>query len=451
MNIVSVADIGMEQAGRLLQKKAFDEVVLSDRIRVRNKELFGADLSATELVYRIVQEVRQKGDQALFHYTKLLDCVDLTSDHLMVSEEEFQVAEQSADPKVVASLKKAADNIFSYHEEQKPRSWMTYRAHGSILGQEILPLSCVGIYVPGGTAAYPSSVLMNAIPALVAGVEEIIMSVPTKDSVINPYVLVAARFLGIRKIFKMGGAQAIAAMAYGTETVPRVDKITGPGNIFVTLAKKEVYGHVDIDMLAGPSEILILADDSASPKYIAADLLSQAEHDPLASSILITNDRALAEHTLNEVQCQLESLPRKDIARASIEDNGCIIVTENMEQAVVLANISGPEHMELLVKDPFHMLPQIRCAGAIFVGAYSPEPLGDYFAGPNHVLPTGGTARFYSVLNVETFMKRTSIISYTQKALDEVSDDIIRLAETEGLDAHARAIQIRRGEHAELP
>ena len=451
MNIVSVADIGMEQGGRLLQKKAFDEVVLSDRIRARNKELFGADLSATELVHRIVQEVRHKGDQALFYYTKLLDCVDLTSDNLMVSEEEFQAAEQSADPKVVASLKKAADNIFSYHEEQKPRSWMTYRAHGSILGQEILPLSRVGIYVPGGTAAYPSSVLMNAIPALVAGVEEIIMSVPTKDGVINPYVLVAARFLGIRKIFKMGGAQAIAAMAYGTESVPRVDKITGPGNIFVTLAKKEVYGHVDIDMLAGPSEILILADDSASPKYIAADLLSQAEHDPLASSILITNDRALAEHTLNEVQCQLESLPRKDIARASIEDNGCIIVTENMEQAVVLANISGPEHMELLVKDPFHMLPQIRCAGAIFVGAYSPEPLGDYFAGPNHVLPTGGTARFYSVLNVETFMKRTSIISYTQKALDEVSDDIIRLAETEGLDAHARAIQIRRGEHAELP
>ena len=451
MNIVSVADIGMEEAGRLLQKKAFDEVVLSDRIRARNKELFGADLSATELVHRIVQEVRQKGDQALFHYTKLLDCVDLTSDHLMVSEEEFQVAEQSADPKVVASLKKAADNIFSYHEEQKPRSWMTYRAHGSILGQEILPLSRVGIYVPGGTAAYPSSVLMNAIPALVAGVEEIIMSVPTKDGVINPYVLVAARFLGIRKIFKMGGAQAIAAMAYGTASVPRVDKITGPGNIFVTLAKKEVYGHVDIDMLAGPSEILILADDSASPKYIAADLLSQAEHDPLASSILITNDRALAEHTLKEVQHQLERLPRKDIARASIEDNGRIIVTESMEQAVVLANISGPEHMELLVKDPFHMLPQIRCAGAIFVGAYSPEPLGDYFAGPNHVLPTGGTARFYSVLNVETFMKRTSIISYTQKALDEVSDDIIRLAETEGLNAHARAIQIRRGEHAELP
>ena len=450
MNIVSVADVGMKQARRLLQKKAFDEVVLNDRIRERNKELFGADLSATELVHRIVQEVRHKGDQALFHYTKLLDCVDLASDNLMVSEEEFQVAEHSTDSKVVASLKKAADNIFSYHEEQKPRSWMTYRAHGSILGQEILPLSRVGIYVPGGTAAYPSSVLMNAIPALVAGVGEIIMSVPTKDGVINPYVLVAARFLGIRKIFKMGGAQAIAAMAYGTENVPRVDKITGPGNIFVTLAKKEVYGHVDIDMLAGPSEILILADDSASPSYIAADLLSQAEHDPLASSILITDDRILAERSMKEVLCQLERLPRKDIARASIEDNGRIIVTENMEQAVILANVSGPEHMELLVKDPFHMLPQIRCAGAIFVGAYSPEPLGDYFAGPNHVLPTGGTARFYSVLNVETFMKRTSIISYTQEALESVSDDIIRLAETEGLEAHARAIRMRRRENAEL-
>ena len=450
MNIVSVADIGIEVAERLLKKKAFDELTLNDRIRQSNVEIFGEDLSPTDLVHRIVQDVRYKRDEALVHYTKLLDHVDLTPKNLMVSEEEFQAAERSVNPDVVASLKKAADNIFSYHEEQKPRSWMTYRAHGSILGQEVLPLSRVGIYVPGGTAAYPSSVLMNAIPALVAGVGEIIMAVPTKDGIINPYVLVAAHFLGIDKIFKMGGAQAIAAMAYGTEIVPRVDKITGPGNIFVTLAKKEVYGHVDIDMLAGPSEILILADDSASPQYIAADLLSQAEHDPLASSILITNDRSLAENTMSEVQGQLEVLPRKDIAGASIEDNGHIIVTENMEQAIALANVSGPEHMELLVKEPFHMLPQIRCAGAIFVGAYSPEPLGDYFAGPNHVLPTGGTARFYSVLNVETFMKRTSIISYTQRALDEVSDDIIRLAEAEGLDAHARAIQIRRGEHAEL-
>lgn len=450
MKVVSVAEIGMDVAERLLKKKAFDELTLGDHIRERNQEIFGEDLSPTELVHRIVQDIRYKGDEALFHYTKLFDRTLLTPSNLMVSEEEFLSAERSADPDVISSLKKAADHIFSYHEEQKPRSWMTYRAHGSILGQSLLPLSRVGIYVPGGTAAYPSSVLMNAIPALVAGVEEIIMSVPTKDGIINPYVLVAARFLGIRKIFKMGGAQAVAAMAYGTESVPRVDKITGPGNLFVTLAKKAVYGHVDIDMLAGPSEILILADNSASARYIAADLLSQAEHDPLASSILITDDPLLAECTMDEVQHQLETLPRKDIAGASINDNGCIIITENIEQAVHLANVSGPEHIELLVKEPFHMLPRIRCAGAIFVGAYSPEPLGDYFAGPNHVLPTGGTARFYSVLNVETFMKRTSVISYTQKALDEVSDDIIRLAETEGLEAHARAIRMRRDDDVEL-
>lgn len=445
MNIVSVADVGMEAAELLLKKKAFDELTLSDGIRKKNQEIFGEDLSATELVHRIVQEVRYEGDRALFRYTKLLDRVELTHDNLMVSEEEFLSAERAADPEVVASLKKAADNIFAYHEEQKPRSWMTYRAHGSILGQAVLPLARVGVYVPGGTAAYPSSVLMNAVPAIVAGVEEIIMSVPTKDGVINPYVLVAARLLGVKKIFKIGGAQAIAAMAYGTESVPRVDKITGPGNIFVTLAKKEVYGHVDIDMLAGPSEILILADESASAEYVAADLLSQAEHDPLASSILITADMELAQESLAEVRKQLETLPRKDIARASLEGYGRIIVTEDMDQAIHLANVSGPEHIELLLEDSFHILPRIRCAGAIFLGSYSPEPLGDYFAGPNHVLPTGGTARFYSVLNVETFMKRTSIISYTQEALNDVSEDIIRLAETEGLDAHARAIQMRRG------
>ena len=445
MNIVSVADVGMEAAELLLKKKAFDELTLSDNIRRKNQKIFGEDLSATELVHRIVQEIRHEGDRALFHYTQLLDRVELTHVNLMVSEEDFLSAERAADPEVVASLKKAADNIFAYHEEQKPRSWMTYRAHGSILGQAVLPLARVGIYVPGGTAAYPSSVLMNAIPAVVAGVEEIIMSVPTKDGVINPYVLIAARLLGIKKIFKIGGAQAIAAMAYGTESVPRVDKITGPGNIFVTLAKKEVYGHVDIDMLAGPSEILILADETASAEYVAADLLSQAEHDPLASSILITTDMELAQESLTEVQKQLETLPRKNIARASLEGHGCIIVTENMDQAIHLANVSGPEHIELLLEDSFHILPRIRCAGAIFLGPYSPEPLGDYFAGPNHVLPTGGTARFYSVLNVETFMKRTSIISYTQEALNDVSEDIIRLAETEGLDAHARAIQMRRG------
>ena len=285
---------------------------------------------------------------------------------------------------------------------------------------------------------------MNAVPASVAGVGEIIMMVPPKNGKINPYVLIAARAAGVKKIYKIGGAQAIAAMAFGTETIPRVDKITGPGNIFVTLAKKEVYGHVDIDMLAGPSEILIVADKTADPVYTAADMLSQAEHDPLASSIVITDDEELAGKVAKEAEKQLAALPRREIAQASIDRNGLIVVAEDMMQAMRFANVSAPEHMELLTAQPFQLLPYVRHAGAVFLGAYSPEPLGDYFAGPNHVLPTGGTARYYSVLNVETFMKRTSIISYTQPALSDVSEDIIRLAETEGLQAHANAIRIRR-------
>ena len=301
----------------------------------------------------------------------------------------------------------------------------------------------VGIYVPGGTAAYPSSVLMNAVPASVAGVGEIIMMVPPKNGKINPYVLIAAKLAGVSKIYKIGGAQAIAAMAFGTETIPRVDKITGPGNIFVTLAKKAVYGHVDIDMLAGPSEILIVADESADPVYTAADMLSQAEHDMLASSIVITDSQELADKLEKEVEKQLAQLPRQEIARASLDKNGLIIVADDIMQAVEFANVSAPEHMELLTKEPFKLLPYVRHAGAVFLGAYSPEPLGDYFAGPNHVLPTGGTARYYSVLNVETFMKRTSIISYTQPALMDVGDDVIRLAEAEGLQAHANAIRVR--------
>ena len=298
--------------------------------------------------------------------------------------------------------------------------------------------------MPGGTAAYPSSVLMNVIPAKVAGVEEIIMSVPAREGKINPYVLIAAKIAGADKIFKIGGAQAIAAMAFGTETIPRVNKITGPGNIFVTLAKKEVFGHCDIDMLAGPSEILIVADDKANPVYAAADMLSQAEHDPLACSIVITTSESLAEKISAEVEKQLAKLPRKEIASASIENNGLIIVAENIFEAIDFANISAPEHMELLVESPFNLLPKIKNAGAIFLGEFSPEPLGDYFAGPNHVLPTGGTAKFYSVLNVETFLKRTSLISYTQKDLSSAADDIIRLAQAEGLDAHAAAIKIRK-------
>ena len=444
MKIVNVKDMGIAAVENLLKKPAFDQVELNPRIREANKQLFGEDLTAAQIVDRIVGEVRRDGDAAVIKYTKLIDRTEFTPEEFLVTEAEYEAAYEEADPAVVASLQKAAENVRQYHQEQKPNSWMTYRDHGSILGQSVIPLDRVGIYVPGGTAAYPSSVIMNAMPAVVAGVREIIMMVPPKNGKINPYVLVAAKEAGVSKIFKIGGAQAIAAMAFGTETIPRVDKITGPGNIFVTLAKKAVYGHCDIDMLAGPSEILIVADKTADPAYTAADMLSQAEHDMLASSIVITDSAELAGKVAEEAEKQLKKLPREEITRASLDRNGLIIVTEDIMQAVELANVSAPEHMEILTEQPFQLLPYVRHAGAVFLGAYSPEPLGDYFAGPNHVLPTGGTARYYSVLNVETFMKRTSIISYTQAQLDAVSDDVIRLAEAEGLQAHANAVRLRK-------
>ena len=444
MKIVNVKEMGIAAVENLLKKPAFDQVELNPRIREANKQLFGEDLTAAQIVDRIVGEVRRDGDAAVIKYTKLIDRTEFTPEEFLVTEAEYEAAYEEADPEVVASLKKAAENVRQYHQEQKPNSWMTYRDHGSILGQSVIPLDRVGIYVPGGTAAYPSSVIMNAMPAVVAGVREIIMMVPPKNGKINPYVLVAAKEAGVSKIFKIGGAQAIAAMAFGTETIPRVDKITGPGNIFVTLAKKAVYGHCDIDMLAGPSEILIVADKTADPAYTAADMLSQAEHDMLASSIVITDSAELAGKVAEEAEKQLKKLPREEITRASLDRNGLIIVTEDIMQAVELANVSAPEHMEILTEQPFQLLPYVRHAGAVFLGAYSPEPLGDYFAGPNHVLPTGGTARYYSVLNVETFMKRTSIISYTQAQLDAVSDDVIRLAEAEGLQAHANAVRLRK-------
>ena len=444
MKIVKASEVGECAIEKMLTKASFDEVELSPKIREANKKTFGRDMTAAELVRQIVGDVRREGDAAVIRYTHLIDRVDYKPEDFLVTEAEYEAAERAADPAVVESLRKAAENVRRYHQEQKPNSWMTYREKGSILGQSIIPLDRVGIYVPGGTAAYPSSVIMNAVPASVAGVGEIIMMVPPKNGKINPYVLIAARAAGVKKIYKIGGAQAIAAMAFGTETIPRVDKITGPGNIFVTLAKKEVYGHVDIDMLAGPSEILIVADKTADPVYTAADMLSQAEHDPLASSIVITDDEELAGKVAKEAEKQLAALPRREIAQASIDRNGLIVVADDMMQAMRFANVSAPEHMELLTAQPFQLLPYVRHAGAVFLGAYSPEPLGDYFAGPNHVLPTGGTARYYSVLNVETFMKRTSIISYTQPALSDVSEDIIRLAETEGLQAHANAIRIRR-------
>lgn len=444
MRVINVKDMGLEAVEKLLKKPAFDQVELNPRIREANKKLFGADLTAAEIVDKIVGDVRRDGDEAVIKYTKLIDRTEFTPEEFVVTEAEYEAAYQEADPAVVESLRKAAENVRRYHQEQKPNSWMTYRDKGSILGQSVIPLDRVGIYVPGGTAAYPSSVIMNAMPAVVAGVKEIIMMVPPKNGKINPYVLVAAKEAGVSKIFKIGGAQAIAAMAFGTETIPRVDKITGPGNIFVTLAKKAVYGHCDIDMLAGPSEILIVADKTADPAYTAADMLSQAEHDMLASSIVITDSPELAEKVAVEAEKQLKVLPREEITRASLDRNGMIIITEDIMQAVELANVSAPEHMEVLTEQPFQLLPYIRHAGAVFLGAYSPEPLGDYFAGPNHVLPTGGTARYYSVLNVETFMKRTSIISYTQEQLDAVSDDVIRLAEAEGLQAHANAVKLRK-------
>lgn len=444
MRIVNTAEISEREIKQLLSKPAFDEVVLNDKIRVKNKEMFGADLTAAEVVQKIVDGVRKNGDADVIRYTKLIDGVDFAGQSMRVTDEEIAEAEKNADQEIVASLKKAAANVRQYHIEQKPKSWLTYREHGSMLGQSCIPLDRVGIYVPGGTASYPSSVIMNAVPAAVAGVKEIVMMVPpSRDGKINPYVLIAAKEAGVTSIFKIGGAQAIAALAFGTETIPRVDKITGPGNIFVTLAKKAVYGHCDIDMLAGPSEILIVADETADPKYVAADMLSQAEHDMLASSIVITDSAALAEKVKIEVQLQLEKLPRREITTAALDCNGLIIITQDIMQAMELANLSAPEHLEILTTQPFNLLPYVRHAGAVFLGPYSPEPLGDYFAGPNHVLPTGGTARFYSVLNVETFMKRTSIISYTGAGLAAVKDDIIRLAEAEGLQAHANAIRMR--------
>lgn len=444
MRIIDAQQITADEIRTLLKKPAFDEVVLGEGAQKKIEATFGKKMTAEEVVEEIVTAIRREGNEAVFRYTKLIDGAELTADTMEVSDAEFEEAMAKADPLVVASIEKAIANVRSFHEEQLPKSWITYREKGAMLGQNVLPIERVGIYVPGGTASYPSSVIMNAVPAKVAGVSEIVMTVPpARDGSVNEYVLVAARLAGVTRVFKLGGAQAVGALAFGTETVPKVDKITGPGNIFVTLAKKAVYGHTDIDMLAGPSEILILADETADPVYVAADMLSQAEHDVLASSMVITTCADLIPKIEAEVERQLSELARQDIARASLEKNGMIVLASSREEAAELANICAPEHLEVLMQDPFMMLPLLKNAGAIFLGAYSSEPLGDYLAGTNHVLPTGGTARFYSALNVETFMKKTSIIAYTQEALADVSDDIIRLAEAEGLGAHANAIRVR--------
>lgn len=438
-------DMTAAELQKVLVKPSFDHVTLGEGAKQRIRQVFGKELTAAQVVDTIVAAVREQGDEAVIQYTREIDGADITAATLEVRDEEIAAAYTLVDSETLAAIRQAAANVRRFHEEQLPRSWFTEREHGSLLGQKCIPLERVGIYVPGGTATYPSSVIMNAVPASVAGVKEIIMVVPpAKDGSVNPYVLTAAREAGVTRIFKIGGAQAIAALAFGTGLVPKVDKITGPGNIFVTLAKKAVYGYCDIDMLAGPSEILIVADQTADKRYIAADMLSQAEHDVLASSILITDSADLAAAVETELAVQLEQLPRKEIAEQALQRNGLILVTESILEAMELANLSAPEHLEILTAEPFGLLPYVKHAGAVFLGPWSPEPLGDYLAGPNHVLPTGGTARFYSVLNVETFMKKTSIIAYSQQALQAASQQVIRLAEAEGLEAHANAIRVRR-------
>jgi histidinol dehydrogenase len=444
MKIVYAKDTTSEALAELLKKPPFDQVSLGDSAKNHIKKVFGSELTAPQVVERIIHDIRLQGDEALLRYTQDIDGISLTAETLEVTAAEFEEALEQVDGQILAAIRQAIANVKSFHTEQLPKTWLTYREHGTMLGQSCIPLERVGIYVPGGTAIYPSSVIMNAVPAVVAGVKEIIMVVPpSKDGSVNPNVLAAAQEAGVTRVFKAGGAQAIAALAFGTKLIPKVDKITGPGNIFVTLAKKAVYGHCDIDMLAGPSEILIVADETANPSHIAADMLSQAEHDVLASSILITDSSTLVSKVEIELQRQLAELPRMEIAEASLKKNGLMIVVQNIMEAIELANISAPEHLEIITEQPFTLLPYVKNAGAVFLGNYSPEPLGDYLAGPNHVLPTGGTARFYSVLNVETFMKKTSIIAYSKKALQAVANQVITLAEAEGLEAHANAIRVR--------
>lgn len=396
-------------------------------------------------VEAMIEDIRRRGDQALYEYTLKYDGVDLTDLGLRVSEEEIEAARKQVEPEFIAALHRAADNIRRYHQRQKTFSWLDRDEKGLTWGRLIRPLSRVGIYVPGGTAAYPSSVLMNAIPAQVAGVKEIVMvSPPDKTGALSPYSLAAAGELGITEIYRLGGAQAIAALALGSETIRPVVKITGPGNIYVTAAKKLVYGEVDIDMLAGPSEIFIVAEGTEYAGLIAADMLSQAEHDPNSASILATPEPLLAEAVREELAVQLKPLPREAIARASLENNGLILITETIEEAIKAANEYAPEHLELILPDPLSFLDQVEAAGSVFVGPYTPEPVGDYYGGTNHILPTGGTAVYASPLGVSDFVRTTSVISYSRERLLESAGDIELLAEIEGLRAHANAVRIRR-------
>lgn len=397
-----------------------------------------------ETVNRIIADIRERGDEALFEYTKKFDQADISAQNIRVKEEEFEEAYQTVDPEVLRVIRAAIKNIESYHMLQKRNSWFDAKEGGIILGQKVTPLASVGVYVPGGKAAYPSSVLMNILPAKVAGVGRIVMITPPgKDGKINEGTLVAAREAGVSEVYRAGGAQAVAALAFGTQSVLKVDKIVGPGNIFVALAKKAVYGHVSIDSVAGPSEILVIADETANPRYVAADLLSQAEHDELASAILVTTSRKVAEQVNVEIEGFLKQLSRRDILMKSIENYGYILIAQTIEEAVTAANEIASEHLEIVTKNPFEVMTGIRNAGAIFLGEYSSEPLGDYFAGPNHILPTNGTAKFFSPLSVDDFVKKSSIISYSREALENVHADIELFAKAEGLTAHANSIAVR--------
>ena len=395
-------------------------------------------------VQEIVEDVRKNRDQALFAYTKKFDGADLDSSNIRVTEAEIQEAMSQVDPELLTVMKRAMKNIREYHEKQKQYSWFDSRPDGTLLGQKVTPLSSVGVYVPGGKAAYPSSVLMNIIPAEVAGVPRIVMvTPPDKNGNVNPVTLIAAHLAGATEVYKAGGAQAVAALAFGTESIPRVNKIVGPGNIFVALAKKAVYGHVSIDSIAGPSEILVLADETANPRYVAADLLSQAEHDELASAILVTTSMELAEEVSRQIEVFLQTLSRRDILEKSLENYGYILVADSMEDAISTANEIASEHLEIVTRNPFEVMTKIQNAGAIFMGEYSSEPLGDYFAGPNHVLPTNGTAKFFSPLGVDDYIKKSSIIYYSREALEPIHKDIETFAEAEHLTAHANSIRVR--------
>ncbi|MCI8549315.1 MAG: histidinol dehydrogenase [Lachnospiraceae bacterium] len=398
----------------------------------------------TDTVNEIVENVRKNGDAALFAYTERFDGCIVAKENVLVTEEEIDAAYGQVDEELLGVIRKALVNIRAFHEKQRRYSWFDSSEEGILLGQKFTPLSKVGVYVPGSKAVYPSSVLMNIVPAKVAGVREIVMTTPPdRDGKLNPAVLVAAKEAGVDRIYKAGGAQAIASLAFGTESIPKVDKIVGPGNIFVALAKKAVFGFVSIDSIAGPSEILVLADETANPRYVAADLLSQAEHDEMASAILVTTSESLARKVNQEIDGFLQQLPRREIIEKSLDSYGYILLADNLEEAISAANDIASEHLEIMTKDAFTVMTKIRNAGAIFIGEHSCEPLGDYFAGPNHVLPTNGTAKFFSPLGVDDFVKKSSIISYSREALEPIHEDIIRFAAQEGLTAHGNAVKVR--------